>query len=289
MLKTRLSLLLGGGSFILSSVVNAACPTDEQVEQRAMAYLANQAVAVYEPALTTKDAYCAQSKFTQALSKEYGEIIGYKVGLTAKPVQEKLKINEPVVAPLLAKMLLKEGESVSFNHTYRPMIEPDMLVRIRDDNMMQATTPLEVAKSLDMLYPFLELPSLLFEKGTKLSAGNIIAAGVGARLGVYGEGIEVQATSEFVEKLAQMETVFTDETGKVLQAAPASNLMGNPLNVVLWLINDMKAKGQSLKAGQMISLGAFGRFFPLTEAGKTYTLTYQGLPSGTASVKVTIK
>jgi len=96
----------------------------------------------------------------------------------------------------------------------------------------------------------------------------------------------VEATPEFVQALADMEAVFTDETGTVIQTEPGSNLLGHPLRVVLWLIDEMLSRGESLQAGQFISLGALGQLFPLNEGGKTYTLTYIGLPGGPISTSI---
>jgi 2-keto-4-pentenoate hydratase len=99
----------------------------------------------------------------------------------------------------------------------------------------------------------------------------------------------VQPTPEFVQALAEMETVFTDETGAVLQSAPGANLLGNPLNVVLWLVDEMKRRGTPLQAGDRLSLGAPGKLFPLKEGGKTYSYALKGLPGGTTTVSVTIE
>ena len=99
----------------------------------------------------------------------------------------------------------------------------------------------------------------------------------------------MQPTPEFVRALAEMETVFTDETGAVLQSAPGSNLLGNPLKVVLWLVEEMKRRGTPLQAGDRLSLGAPGKLFPLKEGGKTYSYALNGLPGGTTTVSVTIK
>ncbi|MCI5126503.1 MAG: fumarylacetoacetate hydrolase, partial [Candidatus Electrothrix sp. AR5] len=98
----------------------------------------------------------------------------------------------------------------------------------------------------------------------------------------------ISATPEFVQALADLETIFTDETGAVLQKAPGSNLLGHPLRAVLWLIKELEARGETLQAGQLISLGGFGKLFPLKEPGKTYILTYTGLPGGPLSTSVRI-
>ena len=85
-----------------------------------------------------------------------------------------------------------------------------------------------------------------------------------------------------------METVFSDETGEVIQSKPGSSLLGNPLKVVLWLVDEMKRRGETLKAGDRLSLGSVGKLFPLKESGKTYTYTLKGLPGGSISVSVTV-
>jgi 2-keto-4-pentenoate hydratase len=73
------------------------------------------------------------------------------------------------------------------------------------------------------------------------------------------------------------------------QSAPGANLLGNPLKVVLWLVDEMKRRGTPLQAGDRLSLGAPGKLFPLKEAGKTYSYALNGLPGGTTTVSVTIK
>ena len=75
----------------------------------------------------------------------------------------------------------------------------------------------------------------------------------------------------------------------ILQSAPGSNLLGNPLKVVLWLVNEMKRQDKTLKAGDRLSLGSVGKLFPLKEPGKTYTYTLKGLPGGPVSTSVTVQ
>ena len=60
--------------------------------------------------------------------------------------------------------------------------------------------------------------------------------------------------------------------------------LGNPLNVVIWLRDDLKAAGYRLKAGDVISVGSFSPLTP-PKAGQTITVTYDGLVKP-ASVRV---
>ncbi len=266
----------------------AACPSTKEMTVRANAFLQNSPFDLYPTNLTLQEAYCAQEKYVATLVPQYGQPIGYKVGFTGKALQERFKVSEPALAILLEKMLLPDGATFSLASAYRPMIEPDMIVTVKDQGIMTATTELEVAAHLDEVRSFLELPAIPFQEGTTLTGTTLVACNIAARAGVSGKGRKITATPEFVQALADMETIFTDETGAVLQQAPGSNLLGNPLRAVLWLIKELQARGKTLQAGQFISLGGFGKLFPLKEAGKTYTLTYTGLPGGPLTTSVRI-
>ncbi|RWX46022.1 2-keto-4-pentenoate hydratase [Candidatus Electrothrix aarhusensis] len=266
----------------------AVCPPAAEIEARATAFLEKRPLDLYSTELSLADAYCAQEKYVAALIPRFGQPIGYKVGFTSKGLQERFQIEGPALGVLLEKMLLPDGATFSLDSAYRPVIEPDLVVTIKDEGIMAAQNELEVAAHLDELRPFLELPAISFTKETQLSGTTLVACNIAARAGVAGAGRKVEATPAFVQALADMETVFTDETGALLQKEPGSNLLGHPLQAVLWLIEELQARGETLHAGQVISLGGFGKLFPLKEAGKTYTLTYMGLPGGPLSTSVTI-
>jgi len=152
-----------------------------------------------------------------------------------------------------------------------------------------AVTELEAAAHLDIAHACMELAALQFAEGEKLTGTGIVAINVAATKMVKGPGLAVKATPEFVKAMADMETVLTDEKGEVIQSEPGSNLLGNPLKVVLWLVEEMKRQGKALKAGDRLSLGSVGKLFPLKEAGKTYTYTLKGLPGGSISTSVTVR
>ncbi|MCI5141161.1 MAG: hypothetical protein D3909_05425 [Candidatus Electrothrix sp. ATG1] len=268
---------------------------------------------IYATGLSLKGAYTAQKKYVSALIPQYGQPIGYKIGFTGKALQERFQVSKPASGILLDKMLLPDGASfslasalhpmldpdlkkkslpdgVSFSltSTYRPMIEPDIIVTVKDQGIMTARNELEVANHLDEVRPFLELPVIPFPEGTKLTGTTLVACNIAARAGVSGKGRKIAVSPAFVQTFAHMETILTDETGTILQNTPGSNLLGHPLRAVLWLIKELRARGESLQAGQLISLGGFGKLFPLKEPGKTYTLTYMGLPGGPLSTSVRI-
>ena len=140
---------------------------------------------------------------------------------------------------------------------------------------MLSKTPLEVLSNLKSIHPYLELPALRFQKGTKINGKMMIAANLLATKMIMGEGIEVEASKNFLDKIANLETVFLDQNNNIIQSAKASNLMGNPINVLMWLIEDFNNRNIVLKENDRVSLGSVGKLFPLNK-NTQYTYKFIG-------------
>ncbi len=272
----------------LTGIAHAACLSDDVVTKFVEGYPTTPVTGI-PPNLSLDDAYCTQAKYVAQLEKKMGSPVGYKVGFTGKATQERFKIPGPATGVLFEQMFVKDGSSINRNFGHRTLIEPDLMVVVKDKGIMDASTELEAAAHLKTVHAYIELPALQFAKDEKFTGASIVALNIVATKMVQGPGLAIQATPEFVQAMADMETVFTDEKGEVLQSAPGSSLLGNPLKVVLWLVDEMKRQGKSLKAGDRLSLGAVGKLFPLKDADKTYTYTLNGLRGGPVSASVTVE
>jgi len=229
--------------------------------------------AVAPKVASLKEAYRIQDAFVERLSVPLGPVVGYKVGLTSKPVQKKFGINHPLRGQLLERMLLEDGAEVPARFGARPIAEADLLVRVKDAGINQAGTIAEVWEHLDAVIPFIELPDLLVRKGDPLTAPVITAINVGARLGVTGAAIPTERIA--AGDLAAM-TVHVYQGDEKVMAVPGKAILGHPLNAVLWLIDDLKADGKMLRAGDLVSLGSLGR--PLSpRPGTGLRVVYEGL------------
>jgi 2-oxo-hept-3-ene-1,7-dioate hydratase len=204
---------------------------------------------------------------------------------TGKATKERFNIPSPAMGVLFEPMFIPDGGSIKRDFGHRTIIEPDLMVVVKDEWIMDATTELEAAAHLSTVHAYMELAALQFPKDEKLTGADLVALNIVATKMLQGPGLAIQATPEFVQAMADMETVLTDEKGEVIQSEPGSNLLGNPLQVVVWLVDEMKRQGKALKAGDRLSLGSVGKLFPLQEA--TYTL--KGLPGGSISTSVAVE
>ena len=272
---------------MVPAMVHAECPSPERVAEAASVYFANELAAAYT-GLTVEDAYCAQRRYVALLERRLGPRGGYKVGFTSRVSQEMYGVKEPARGVMFRSMFLESGVVLNANFGKRPFREADLVVKVKDEGINTARTLLEVARHLDEVIPFIELPNMVLAKGEPFNVPEAIAYNMAARLGVVGRGITVQPTQEFVDAFAEMDVIMTNDKGEELLRTKGSALMGNPLNVVLWLVENLRQHGMELRAGDLISLGRMGGFGQ-PQPGRTITLRYEGLPGGNSDVSVTFR
>ncbi|WP_026301113.1 MULTISPECIES: 2-keto-4-pentenoate hydratase [unclassified Thioalkalivibrio] len=220
------------------------------------------------------DALCIQRAMVTELDVVVGPHVGWKVGLTSETVQERFGADAPVAGPMLAGMIWPSELPVARDFGARPMVEADLAVRVADPAIMQASDHAEVLAAIDWVLPFIELVDLMVADPATLDARSITAINVGARGGVLGEPVPV--TPEMAETLAAMTVVIENEDGEVLGEYPGSAILGHPLDAVLWLVDELAARGESLEAGELLSLGSFGPLFAVDEHD-AFRVRYEGL------------
>lgn len=271
----------------LALPVYAACPTDADAALMAARHANLQVVPNPSPDMTMADALCGREKFTKFLAQSYGKVIGYKAGLTNPAMQKFFNTPHPVRGTLFEKMILREGADVPAKFGARPVLEADLVVEVKDGGINKARTPLEALRHVSRIYPFIELPDALVEDTKQLTGPILVYINVAARLGILGKPIDVTPTPAFNDALASMTVKLVEEGGKELDSAKGSALLQHPMNAVLWLAGDLKKSGESLKKGQLLSLGTFSRAHP-PKPGTSVRVIYEGLP-GNPSVSVRFK
>jgi 2-keto-4-pentenoate hydratase len=261
---------------MLGASAHAACPTDDQAKGVAEAYVAGKQLP--PPAgLSAEDAMCGRDKVLRLIESHYGRMVGHKAGLTAAATQKVFNYASPVRGVLFERMLKRDGEAVSVGAP-GTLFEADLIVEVKDAAINQAKTLLEALQSIRAIYPFIEVPRLLFNAPpAQLGGPNLIYANVAAFSGVLGKPVSVEAGQAGLDALANMTVTLTDGTGATLDSTKGAALMENPINVVLWLAGDIKKAGGALKAGDLLSLGTFSRLHP-AKPGGTARVRYEGLP-----------
>lgn len=267
--------------------LSAAMPTGAAINQLYEDYVARRVSPPFREKMTLDDAIDVQQIFVRELQSQLGRPVGYKVGLVQREAQKRWGVDQPIRGVLLEKMLLPDNAEVPADFAASPLLEADLVVVVKDKGINRAGNPLEVAKHLKEVVAFIELPDSFLATNGPPDGAMLAAANVGARLGVLGQRRPVRANREFVDALADMTVVMTDEAGLEMGRGTGKAILDHPLNAVLWLIEDLQSTGDSLKPGDLISLGSI-RMMP-APMGHTVKVTYEGLPGGPLTVSARLQ
>ena len=262
--------------------VLAACPDDAAVSAYLSDFAARRLSKGFGNDLSLADAECAKRKLTSRLPTVLGEKVGYKAGFTNVALQQRVGVDSPKWGTMFERNMVDIQAVIPADFGARPVYEADFVVVVKDARLADAKTPLEALGYLESVVPFIELADLMLE-GT-FNGNAMIATNVAFRGGVLGAEIPVVKSQAFLDSLANMTVVMTDEeAGKELGRAQGSALMDNPVNAAMWLAQALKKDGVTLKPGDLLSLGGYIPPQP-TKPGMKVQVRYIGLPGDPVAI-----
>ncbi len=254
----------------------AACPDDAAIDAYVSDYAKRKISKGFGNDISAADAECAKRKRGKRLSILMGDPVGYKAAFTNPALQQRFGVDGPKWGYMYDRNMVDIIAVLPADFGARPLVEADFLVEVGDPRLADAKTPLEALGYLESVIPFIELPDLMLEG--QFSGNAMIATNVAFRGGVLGMEIPVQKTQAFLDSLANMTVVMTDDAeGKEIGRVKGSVLMDNPINAAMWLAQALKKDGIRVKKGDLLSLGGFVPPIP-TRPGMKARVQYLGLP-----------
>lgn len=236
-----------------------------------------------ETITTLADGACHQDRLLKIFAERYGAVVGYKAAATSPGAQKQLGLSEPVLGVLFADMLHHDGATVPIAKGARLIFELDLLARVADPALTDATTREEALSGIDALIPFIELGDLMVPKGAAVTGPLLQAMNAGTRAGIVGSPVPVDGLSE-ADIVALSGVLAAD--GTVVARSDGAALLGHPLDAVLWIAKAAKARGMTLKTGDVLSLGSMG---PLQLAAASTVTAHYVIGDREALVSVTLE
>ncbi|WP_016954999.1 2-keto-4-pentenoate hydratase [Catenovulum agarivorans] len=228
-------------------------------------------------------AYCLQQAFIKHKQDSNTLTAGYKIAFTHVKVQEMFDTKEPAYASIFTGQFLANNSQIPTNFAVNPMYEADLVIEIKSDKIMQASSHLQLLQHISKLYPAFELVTLPFNMKdekirTQVNANQLIAHNIMSVYFVLGDAIKVTATEEFAHKLGNTRILVTDENKELIQTADTESILRHPLNALAWLIEKFNQQGLALKAGDKISLGSLGKLRPVENNNKQIRYQFVNWP-----------
>ena len=126
------------------------------------------------PEMSDDDAYTVQLALVQRRLTRGYVLVGKKVALTNRAVQQVFGVNEPVFGHLMSDMFVQEGVPISCAELLQPKIEPEIAFLMREDLQGPGITAARVLGATAGVVPALEIPSARI-RDWKFKLGDITA------------------------------------------------------------------------------------------------------------------
>ena len=216
--------------------------------------------------ITVGEAYAVQAAW---LARKSGtRLVGRKVGLTAKAMQEQLGVDEPDFGFLLEGMMVANDGAIARSELILPRVEPEIAFYLSRDLQGPGVTQSDVLAATRGLAPALEIvDSRIADWKIKLQ-DTIADNGSSARAVV---GTEVSAKEVDVAVVR----VTLQRNGETVGEGVGAAVLGHPAEAVAWLANALGAFGEGLRAGDVVLPGAMCASV-FANAGEAFEARYTG-------------
>jgi 2-keto-4-pentenoate hydratase len=201
--------------------------------------------------------------------------IGWKVGLTARVIQQQFGVHEPVFACLLAEGLVRSGHVFRRDELIEPGFENELCI-VLDRDLSANATPADVAAAVGQVYPAFEIVETRGDLSRQLALA--LTDNGQQKAFVLGEAVSRNALPELGAV-----TVRVRINGAEAATATGDAVLGHPYNSVAWLASKLAQFGERLRAGDYIMSGSFTRQFPL-DRGDRIEAVFDGIGAVTATV-----
>ena len=199
--------------------------------------------------------------------------VGRKIGLTSPAVQQQMGVDTPDFGVLFADMAYGDAQPIPFDELLQPRVEAEVAFVLGTDLPDHEVTGPEVLRAVELVLPAIEVVDSRIADWD-ISIVDTVADN--ASSGLFVTGGAPRSLLD-VDDLRSAEMTLTAD-GEVVSAGTGAACLGHPLNAVVWLANVVAARGEPLRAGELVLSGSLGPLVPV-QPGLTYEATIRGLGS----------
>jgi 2-keto-4-pentenoate hydratase len=220
--------------------------------------------------LTIEDAYAIQTINIERRIAAGERVIGRKVGLTSKPMQELLGVDEPDFGVLTDAMLVEDGDVIPLSRLVQPRMEAELAFVMSRD---LAGPGISAAVALDAIAGVLPAVEVVDSRVADWKIKLVDTVADNASSGLFVIGGRMRPVAELDLRLLG---VAVSRNGELLDTGAGAAILGNPARCVAWLANKLGSLGDGIKAGDIVLPGAVHKMVP-AQPGDVFRAEYAHL------------
>jgi 2-oxopent-4-enoate hydratase len=227
------------------------------------------------PQLSLEDAYAIQTRVIDRRVAAGARPIGRKIGLTSRPMQQLLGVDEPDFGVLLDDMFVEDGEQIALDSLLQPRVEAELAFVMNRDLAGPGVTTAKALTAVAGVLPAIEVvDSRIADWRIKLV--DTVADNASSGLLVIG------GRMRRVEDLdLRLVGVVVSRNGELIDTGAGAAALGNPARCVAWLANKLGSLGAGLRVGDVVLPGAVHKMIPV-RPGDVFRAEFSRLGAVTA-------
>ena len=207
------------------------------------------------PDVTVGDAYEIQRAGIQMRTDAGALVVGHKIGLSSKAMQDMLGVNEPDYGHLLDDMVINTGDSVRLGELCQPRVEVELAYVLGEPLPSSGCSVADVARCTALVAASIEIIDSRI-KDWKIKLADTIADNASSSRIVLSPHMISPAGLDLATLGANVRI-----NGQLVGTGAAGAVLGHPSIAVAWLANKLGTMGVEVTAGDIVLPGSCTKAF----------------------------
>jgi 2-keto-4-pentenoate hydratase len=199
-----------------------------------------------------------------------GKLFGWKIAATSEAGQKHINVSGPLAGRIFAEKVIADGGTASMKGNDMRVGEAEFAFRFSRDLLPRARpySVEDVLEAVGTLHPAIEIPDSRFADFVGAGEAQLIADNACAHLFVLGQATSADwRTRDLIEE----RPVVTLGGGQYV--GHGKNVLGDPRVALAWCVNELRALGITLHAGEVITTGTCCTPLPI-QAGDVFAADF---------------
>ncbi|WP_307738851.1 hypothetical protein [uncultured Parolsenella sp.] len=232
-------------------------------------------MADWEGVVTDDDtAYAVQDA---VMAKKLGPVAGYKVSLTSEETQKMFDSDSPLYGAQVAERFVPTPCTLDLRHLNEPLVEVEFCFTAKKD--LSADMSLDELLHNCTVAGDMEVPDARFAAWFPTLSKYLVMSDCAVG-GYVLYGTPVDGAELTVDGMAKVHAKAYHD-GEFVKEGDSSEVLGNPVNSLKWLVGKLESQGKKFTKGMHVSVGTV--FVPPAFAAGEWRVEFSG-PFGTLEV-----
>jgi 2-keto-4-pentenoate hydratase len=180
------------------------------------------------------------------------KLFGWKIAATSEAGQKHINVAGPMAGRIMSDTVIADGGTASMKGNEMRVGEPEFAFRMGRDLPPRAApyTVDEVLAAVETLHPAIEIPDSRFADFARAGEAQLIADNACAHLFVLGAA--TSADWRAIDLVAEHPQITLRGERYI---GHGRNVLGDPRVALVWLANELRGLGITLRAGQVVTTG----------------------------------